>query len=125
VAVPEVTRRRFPGFAGALERYGAQLYCIAHVPAEDDRKDLARTVVQTFFDTYAYERGWSVLKESQQDAQSLADALRADLFPAVTPDTVNDLLRRRRFVVLQGPPGTGKTRLAELEPSGSTSDRAG
>jgi len=114
VAVPEVTRRRFPGFEGALERYGAQLYCIAHVPAEDDRKDLARTVVQTFFDTYAYERGWSVLKDSQQDAQSLADALRADLFPAVTPDAVNDLLRRRRFVVLQGPPGTGKTRLAEL-----------
>ena len=95
------------------------------VPKGDARKDLARAVVAAFFDLYACELGWAVLKDAQDDSFSLLDALRADLFPAVTAAEVNDLLRRRRFVVLQDPPGTGKTRLAEPEPSGSTSGRAG
>jgi 5-methylcytosine-specific restriction protein B len=34
------------------------------------------------------------------------------IFPHLNEDSVLDLLRERRFVVLEGPPGTGKTRLA-------------
>jgi len=119
VTVPQVVRRRFPGFERAIERYGEQLYCIAWVPRENDEaspgsRNLARTVVAAFCDLYAYERGWGVLKDAQEDSASLMDSLRADLFPPTGVDEVYNLLRRRRFVVLQGPPGTGKTRLAEL-----------
>ena len=86
------------------------MYCIAKVPFEPE---LSIKVVQAFFDLYAYERGWRVLKSYQSDYDAFQGALRDDLFPAVTSEAVDALLRQRRFVVLQGPPGTGKTRLAE------------
>ncbi len=114
VAVPEATRRQFPGFDRALKRYGNQLYCIARVPKDDDKKDLAHAVVQAFFDLYAHERNWPTYKGAEADSLTLMDELRADLFPPVTQDQVHDLVLRRKFVVLQGPPGTGKTRLANL-----------
>ncbi len=114
VAVPEATRRQFPQFDAALRRYGNQLYCIAQVPRDDARKELAYAIVQAFFDLYAHERNWATYKGAEGEALALVDALRADLFPPVTADQVHDLLLRRRFVVLQGPPGTGKTRLANL-----------
>ncbi|HCW50649.1 MAG TPA: restriction endonuclease [Clostridiales bacterium] len=112
VGVPEVARRRFPGFERALQRYGEFLYCVAKVPRDD--RNLGRLVVQSFFDLYAYERGWQVLKGAREEFGSLLSALRAGVFPHVSPDEVYRLLLRRRFVVLQGPPGTGKTRMAEI-----------
>jgi 5-methylcytosine-specific restriction protein B len=87
------------------------MYCLATVPQTDE--DLAVTVVRSFFDLYAYERGWQPLKTFELEFNTLVNGLLADLAPKVTPADVAALLRRRRFVVLQGPPGTGKTRLAE------------
>jgi 5-methylcytosine-specific restriction enzyme B len=110
IAVPKGVKDRFPGFENAFRRYEREMYCIAKVPLEPE---LAIKVVQAFFDLYAYERAWKVLKPYQSDFDAFQGALREDLFPAVTSEAVNALLRQRRFVVLQGPPGTGKTRLAE------------
>jgi len=110
VPVPKVTRERFPGFERAFQRYEREMYCIARMPPEVSR---ARQVVQAFFDLYAYERGWQVLKAWEDEYDTFHGALRQDLFPTFDSDYVNSLLRSRRFVVLQGPPGTGKTRMAD------------
>lgn len=110
VEVPRVVREQFKGFEPVLQRYGTELYAMAKVPTDPGQ---ARAVVQAFFDLYAYERGWSLLKEYQPESDDLLASLRADLFPAVDEQQVYDLLTRRRFVILQGPPGTGKTRLGE------------
>jgi 5-methylcytosine-specific restriction protein B len=110
VPVPKATRDRFPGFERTFQRYEREMYCIAGVPPE---ASLARKVVQAFFDLYAYERGWQVLKTWENEYDNFHGALRQDLFPAISSDYVNSVLRARRFVVLQGPPGTGKTRMAE------------
>jgi 5-methylcytosine-specific restriction protein B len=86
------------------------MYCNALVPKDED---LAYKVVQAFFDLYAFERGWHPLKDAEHQYNQFHSLLRDDLFPTVTPESVYELLKARRFVVLQGPPGTGKTRLAE------------
>lgn len=108
--VPKGVRDRFRGFERVFQRYGDEMYAIAKVPGGAEG---AMPVVQAFFDLYAYERGWQVLKEHQEAFDAFHAMLRSDLFPAVNAEQVNRHLRRRRFVVLQGPPGTGKTRLAE------------
>lgn len=110
VQTPRVVQARFPGFEHAFRRYPREMYCIASVSSNPE---LASKIVQAFFDVYAYERGWKVLKQYEADYEALHASLRGDLFPTVTPAAVNALLRQRRFVILQGPPGTGKTRMAE------------
>ena len=107
--LPQVVQSQFGEFEEALERYGRELYLVARVPKEPD---LARWVTGAFFDLYAFERRWRVLKEFESEFDELHAALRDDLFPAVDAAETNRLLRERRFVVLQGPPGTGKTRHA-------------
>jgi 5-methylcytosine-specific restriction enzyme B len=110
VPTPRVVQGRFPGFEHAFRRYSKEMYCIALVPS---KPELSSKIVQAFFDLYAYERGWKVLKQYEHDYEALHASLRADLFPTVTAAAVDALLRQRRFVILQGPPGTGKTRMAE------------
>jgi 5-methylcytosine-specific restriction protein B len=110
VQTPRVVQARFPGFEHAFRRYPREMYCIASVSS---KPELASKIVQAFFDLYAYERGWKVLKQYEADYDALHASLRGDLFPTVTPAAINALLRQRRFVILQGPPGTGKTRMAE------------
>jgi 5-methylcytosine-specific restriction protein B len=110
ISVPKVTRERFPGFERAFQRYEREMYCIARMPADLPR---ARQVVQAFFDLYAYERGWQVLRAWENEYDGFLADLREDVFPKFSSDYVNTLLRSRRFVVLQGPPGTGKTRMAD------------
>ena len=111
IIVPKATQERFPGFERVFARYGHEMYCNAAVPKSDPEK--ARIVVQAFLDLYAYERNWQVLKSYEEEYKSFLSFLRSDLFTSPTPDTVNDLLKQRRFIILQGPPGTGKTRLAQ------------
>jgi 5-methylcytosine-specific restriction protein B len=111
IEVPQVVREWWPEFTGAFKRYGAEMYCFAKVPKEATS---GRRVVQAFFDLYAYERRWKALAAAQGEYEELLAGLRSDLFQIPTQELVNDLLRRRRFVILQGPPGTGKTRLADL-----------
>jgi 5-methylcytosine-specific restriction protein B len=108
-AVPRSVVDALPEYSSVFRRYPGEMYCVARVP---DDALLARTVVASFFDVYAYERGWAVLKAHQDESNTLLGALRGSLFVAPTVAEVNSLLRDRRFVILQGPPGTGKTRLA-------------
>ena len=112
VTVPKTTLERFPGFEQALKRYGHEMYCMALVP-EPNQPDLARTVVQSFFDLYSWERGWEVMAACKAEREQLLGLLRKDLFPGVTSGLIYEILKMRHFVILQGPPGTGKTRLAE------------
>jgi 5-methylcytosine-specific restriction protein B len=111
VTVPRTTLERFPGFESALKRYGHEMYCMALVPSSEP--ELARTVVQAFFDLYSYERGWEILMAHSTERADLLGLLRQDLFPVVTPELVYERLKARHFVILQGPPGTGKTRLTQ------------
>src|SRR5207249_1101894 len=60
VPVPSVVQARFQGFEHAFRRYPREMYCIARVPSETEK---ASKVVQAFFDLYAWERGWTVLKQ--------------------------------------------------------------
>jgi 5-methylcytosine-specific restriction protein B len=107
--VPATVRARFPEFEKVFERYGAELYICAKVPSDPIS---AREVVCAFLDLYAYERGWQVMKAAEAEYDALHATLRGQLFIKPTLESVHDLLRKRRFVVLQGPPGTGKSRLA-------------
>lgn len=110
VAVPKMTRDRYPGFEHVFKRYGAELYACAVVPGDVER---ARMIVQAFLDILAFERGWQVMKAYEREYDAFHQALRDDLFASPTPEEVDRLLRSRRFVVLEGPPGTGKTRMAD------------
>jgi 5-methylcytosine-specific restriction protein B len=112
VTVPKTTVERFPGFENALKRYGREMYCIALVPPPD-APDLAKMVVQAFFDLYSYERGWEVIATYRPERDQLLGQLRQDLFPVVTSEIVYQMLQERHFVILQGPPGTGKTRMSQ------------
>lgn len=108
--VPKTVRARFAGFEHVFERYGAELYICARVPADPAA---ARDVVGAFLDLYAYERGWQVLKAAEAGYDALHAELRGELFEQPSIEAVNALLHARRFVILQGPPGTGKTRMAD------------
>ncbi len=108
--IPLPVARSFQEFQNALERYGDVLYTIAEVPRDVER---AREVIQAFVDLYAFERGWRPMAAIRQEHEDFLAGLRADLFPQPTIETVEGLLRDRRFVIVQGPPGTGKTRMAD------------
>jgi 5-methylcytosine-specific restriction enzyme B len=112
VDVPEAARRLFPACSAVLKRYGSVIYCAAWIGGDSD-PGTARSVVQAFFDLYAFERNWEVRVARRAEFDDFLVPLRNAVFPAATAATVNELLRERRFVVLQGPPGTGKTRMAE------------
>ncbi len=86
------------------------MYLVASVAADTA---LTEETVRSFFDLYAYERGWTILQAYESEASELMGRLRDQLFQLPTADSVAKLVRARRFVVLQGAPGTGKTRLAE------------
>ena len=62
--IPKVVINLFAGFEQPLNKYSCEMYCIAKVPAQ---RDLALKVVQSFFDLYAYERSWNVLKHYQAE----------------------------------------------------------
>jgi 5-methylcytosine-specific restriction protein B len=109
-SVPKTVRDRYPGFEHVFKRYGAELYACAAVPTDPA---VARAVVQAFVDLYAYERGWQVMKQYEEEYNSFHAKLRDDLFAVPMAREVHNLLRTRRFVVLQGPPGTGKTRMSD------------
>lgn len=109
-SVPKDFTSKLPEFANTFKRYSNEMYLVASVPAD---AALAEETVRSFFDLYAYERGWTILKAFESEASGLMGRLGDQLFQVPTADGVAKLVRARRFVVLQGAPGTGKTRLAE------------
>ncbi len=110
--VPQSVIARFSNYEAALKRYSHEVYCnVAITP--DMKPELARRIVQNFFDLYAFERNWKPLAVAQKEFDHHIELLDRQLFEHPNCDGVYELLQSRRFVVLQGPPGTGKTRLAE------------
>ena len=107
--IPSSVRARFPGFEEIFDRHGCRIYCMAKVPKNAAG---AKKVVQGFLDLYAVERGWEIRKGAVKEYNQFQAELWAGLFPATDAEQVNDLLRKRRFVILQGPPGTGKSHIA-------------
>ena len=59
VDAPEAARRLFPACSAVFKRYGSVIYCAAWVGSDTD-PGTARSVVQAFFDLYAFERNWEV-----------------------------------------------------------------
>jgi 5-methylcytosine-specific restriction enzyme B len=109
--LPEIIKEQYPQYSGVFTKYGSYIYALVEVPSEYDK---AQAVIAAFLDFYAWERGWAPLAVVKSEITELRNNLRAHLFPQVDRQSVNALLRERRFVILQGPPGTGKTRLAQL-----------
>ena len=93
-----------------FRRYGDVIYSAAWVPGG---QSAAEEVVRAYLDLYARERGWQLRSNVAAAADEFFGTLQEHLFPNVTAQDVDALLRERRFVVLQGPPGTGKTRMAD------------
>lgn len=110
VSVPKAFSSKLPEFATTFKRYANEMYCVAQVPSQ---RELAQFVTRSFLDLYAYERNWPVLKTYATEADGLLAGLREQLFQIPTVESLAQLVRTRRFVILQGAPGTGKTRLAE------------
>jgi len=108
-AVPRSVQREHSSFQNVFSRYGKEIYCLAW--AKDAAS--ASVVLPAFLDVYAFERGWSVLRNAETGYHQFLSELRNDLFETTSAEKTNELLRARRFVILQGPPGTGKTRLAD------------
>ncbi len=106
---PRVMRDRFAPFRQVLDRYGNYIYAAVGVPGDPA---MAGAVVSAFLDFYGWERGWMPLRGAVDETELLKLKLRANLFPKISANDLNALLRERRFVIVQGPPGTGKTRLA-------------
>jgi 5-methylcytosine-specific restriction protein B len=109
--VPDAARRQFDSCGAVFNRYGEVIYSAAWIPKGN--REVATEVVRAYFDLYGRERGWAFRASVQDEVEQLFAALQDHLFPSVTADDVNAILRERRFVVLQGPPGTGKTRMAD------------
>jgi len=108
--VPSVITSKLPEWKTVFDTYSNELYCLARVPKDDPTK--ARKVVQAFVDLYAYERGWEVLRSSEEEFNTFIASLHQDWLATPKEEEIVRLLLSRRFVVLEGPPGTGKSRLA-------------
>lgn len=96
----------------AVKSYGKVLLTATLFDPNDD--DAGKKLISKYLAIYANLRRWP-----SNNAQRKAVGAALEVPTSTINDTQNvqDLLKKRRFVVLQGAPGTGKTRLAKLIPS--------
>ena len=106
--VPANIRKQFGACAPVFDRYGRVLYALLW----SENREAIRTGLAAFLDLLFEERGHGALKASKDDVAEIRSGWFGHLFPSVRIQDVENLLSRRRFVILEGPPGTGKTRLA-------------
>ena len=109
IDVPEAIQKAWSQYERALKRYGRWLYGV-YRPTGDRAGTIA--ALTAMLDVLFQERGYTPLKEFENDAQSVQSAWFEHLMPLTAPNDVVGLLNTRRYVVIQGPPGTGKTRMA-------------
>jgi 5-methylcytosine-specific restriction protein B len=109
IDVPEAIQKAWSQYERALKRYGKVLYGI-YRPMGDHASTIA--ALTAMLDVLFQERGYTPLKEFENDAQSVQSGWFEHLMPFMAPEDVVGLLNTRRYVVIQGPPGTGKTRMA-------------
>jgi 5-methylcytosine-specific restriction protein B len=105
--VPWAVSSTWPDIPAALKSYSRVIYAATPVRNADDAERVA-DLLDLFFD----EHGTPLTGKAKDRWNARSQAVASTIFPQWDEDTVLDLLRERRFVVLEGPPGTGKTRLA-------------
>jgi 5-methylcytosine-specific restriction protein B len=109
ILVPKNVHAEFSDYAGAIDRYGKELYAL-YKPTND--RLATQFALKAFLDLYFDERRQSPLAEHEKDAEAIRDEYFRHLMPNISIENVGQMLAERRFVILEGPPGTGKTRTA-------------
>lgn len=107
--IPDNIKRLFPEYSSIFEKYGRVIYGL-FAPTVD--QEATEDALKAFMDLMFAERGISPLKSATAQGEEIQAQYFADLMPDIEAADVQDILMRRRFVILQGPPGTGKTRMA-------------
>ena len=82
---------------------------ILYNPSSEEGKK----IIGSFLAAYAEMRQWANNKEQKKLISDVISAA-SSISPMNDEQTVLDLIKKRRFIVLQGAPGTGKTRLAKI-----------
>ena len=96
----------------AVKSYGKVLLTATLFDPNDD--DAGKNLISKYLAIYASLRRWP----SNNAQRNAVGAALTFLVPTIDDRrNVENLLEKRKFVVLQGAPGTGKTRLAKLIPS--------
>ncbi len=97
-----------------LGKYGRVLYAtFTPSSARTQESDaLLSSAITSLVDLFFDERRIEPKKAHQDSAESIRRAWMSRVLPGTTDEAVQELLARRRFVVVEGPPGTGKTDLA-------------
>ena len=96
----------------AVKSYGKVLLTATLFDPND--YDTGKTLISKYLAIYANLRRWP---SNNAQRTAVETALTVSTPMINDRQNVNNLLEKRRFVVLQGAPGTGKTRLAKLIPS--------
>lgn len=109
IDVPETIQRVGTSYQRAFEKYGKVLYAV-YIPTGDRAGTVA--ALTAMLDVMFEERGYTTLKEFQDNASEVKASWFSFLMPVTNQDDVVQLLKARRFVIIHGPPGTGKTRMA-------------
>src|SRR5262249_17787188 len=107
--VPNDIRREFHGYDRAFHRYGNVLYAIF---APQKNLEDTRRAMFAFLDLLLEERDQLPLTKFRDDSESIKREWFEYLMPVPSRESIVELLKTRRYVILEGPPGTGKTRLA-------------
>jgi len=105
--VPDEVTRAWPPMKKTLDTYGDVIYA-AVVVQDDASREVVGDLVDLFFDEHKVR----FKKATQGRWEARKASLTGQLFPSLDEARVEQVLRRRRFVILEGPPGTGKTRMA-------------
>jgi len=109
ISVPDKVKQDWSAYQSPLDRYQKEVYAL-YRPTHNPEGTIAAT--KAFLDLLLLERGHQPLGAYQVDAEQIQSEWFDSLMPGVETSQVQELLRRRRYVIVQGPPGTGKTRLA-------------
>ena len=116
VDIPREVIKHWAAYESIFERYGKVMYAIFR-PSDDQKATEA--ALTAFLDLLFEERGFQPLTGYKKSAESVQASWFKYLLPPMEQKQVEDLLQRRRFVIIHGPPGTGKTRLAQRILSGT------
>lgn len=105
--VPGVIAATWPEIPAALKAYARVVYAATPVRGADSLE-----AVEDLLDLFFHEHGTPLTGAAKERWDARLEQIAGAVFPTVPVDTVLEILRERRFLILEGPPGTGKTRLA-------------